>query len=95
MFLFISDDMTWAKKNIKDKHGDLFFVGEGKTDDDIQIGKDLAIVAFSNCTIITRGTFSMFGSILSGGPYHTEYGLIIPDEVMNPDDEVYQQELIL
>ena len=26
-FLWVSDDMQWAKTNIKDKHRDLYFVG--------------------------------------------------------------------
>jgi len=32
-FPFVSDDMEWARQKIKDKKGDLFFVGPGDTDD--------------------------------------------------------------
>ena len=85
-FLFISDDMEWGRKNIKDKHNDLFFVGVGETDIDMDIGTDLALMANANHTIISRGTYSMWGAVLSGGEYHTEYGLMVPDHLMNPDD---------
>ena len=94
-FLFISDDMAWARKNIENEHGDLFFVGTGKGKDDFSIRADLAVMALSNSTIITRGTYSMWGSILCGGMYHTEYGMIVPDELMYPDDKAFQEELIL
>ena len=30
-FLYVSDDMAWGRKNIKDKENDLYFVGQ---DDD-------------------------------------------------------------
>lgn len=85
-FLFVSDDMPWGKKNIKDKNNDLFFVGKGESTVDLDIGTDLAIMANANHTIITRGTYSMWGAILSGGEYHTEHGLMVPDHLMNPGE---------
>eukprot|EP00095_Tigriopus_kingsejongensis_P007591 maker-scaffold417_size177606-snap-gene-0.45 protein:Tk07591 transcript:maker-scaffold417_size177606-snap-gene-0.45-mRNA-1 annotation:"galactoside 2-alpha-l-fucosyltransferase 2" len=94
-FLIVSDDMAWAKKNIKNPHGDVFFVGTGVGDVDLDIGTDLALMANANHTIISRGTFSMWGSILCGGEYHTEYGLMVPDYIMDPEDEFYQKEYIL
>ena len=30
-FLYISDDMKWGRKNLKDKENDLYFVGMGNT----------------------------------------------------------------
>jgi len=92
-FLFVSDDMQWDKQKIKDKHGDLFFVGSGDTGDPMSYGADLAVMALSNATIITRGTFSMFGHILSGGPYHTEYSMMWLSDVLHPDDPEVTQEL--
>ena len=95
MFLMVSDDMKWAKKHIKDKHNDLFFVGMGDTDDVFSIGVDLAIMAHGNGTIITRGTYSMWGSILSGGIYHTEYGMIVPEWIVDPDHEFFKEDFIM
>jgi galactoside 2-L-fucosyltransferase 1/2 len=77
-FLYVSDDMDWSRKHIKDEHGDLFFVSQGKNDDPDSIGFDLAIMAHSNHTVISRGTYSMWGSLLCGGEYYTEYGAIVP-----------------
>ena len=77
-FLYVSDDMDWGRKNLK--HDDLFFVGEGNEEDD-SIAFDMAILANSNHTIITRGTFSMWGALLCGGEYYTEYGTIVPTEL--------------
>ena len=87
--------MPWGRRNVKDLKGDLFYAGAGDPDADGAIGADLALLARCNATLITRGTFSMFASVLNGGQYYTEYGMIVPDEVMNPDLEEYQQELIL
>ena len=30
VFLWISDDMEWSKKNVKNKNGDIFYVGNIK-----------------------------------------------------------------
>ena len=88
-FLFVSDDMDWGRKHLGEVD-DLFFVGSGVGDDDFHVAADLAIMAAANKTIITRGTYSMFGSILSGGEYYTEYGLMVPNHVMYPDDPIEQ-----
>eukprot|EP00095_Tigriopus_kingsejongensis_P010494 maker-scaffold436_size171858-snap-gene-0.29 protein:Tk10494 transcript:maker-scaffold436_size171858-snap-gene-0.29-mRNA-1 annotation:"galactoside 2-alpha-l-fucosyltransferase 2" len=77
-FLLVSDDMEWSRENIEDKEGDLFFVSSGDGDDPDSIGFDLAILRFSNHTIITRGTYSMWGAMLCNGEYYTEYGTIVP-----------------
>ena len=56
--------------------GDVFFVGDG--DEESGIGFDLAVLAHSNHTIMSRGTFSMWGAILCGGEQYSEYGTIVP-----------------
>ena len=38
----------------------------------------MAVMAFSDHTIISRGSFSSWCAILSGGEYFTEFGLIVP-----------------
>lgn len=35
-FLYISDDMKWGRKNLKDKENDLYFVGMGNTNGEFQ-----------------------------------------------------------
>lgn len=49
----------------------------GKEENDA-IGYDMAVMASSDHTIISRGSFSSWCSILCGGEYYTEYGLIVP-----------------
>ncbi len=78
-FLYVSDDMEWGRDNLS--ADDLFFVGDG-TETDEGIGVDLALMVYSNHTIITRGTFSMWAAMLCGGEYYTEYGTIIPPDMM-------------
>ena len=56
--------------------GDVFFVGDG--DEDSGIGFDLSVLAHSNHTVMSRGTFSMWGAILCGGEQYSEYGTIVP-----------------
>jgi len=36
VFLYVSDDMEWGEKNIKNDHKDLFFVGAGEHLDENQ-----------------------------------------------------------
>ena len=50
--------------------------GNGKEENDA-IGYDMAIMANSDSTIISRGSFSSWCAILCGGEYHGEYGPIV------------------
>ena len=75
-FLYISDDMAWGKKNIKNKHKDLFFVSSGDSQNADDIGHDFALLVHSNATITTQGSFSLWGSILNGGDTYNRYGPI-------------------
>lgn len=50
--------------------------GIGKEDVDA-IGYDMALMASSDSTIISRGSFSSFCAILAGGEYYGEYGPIV------------------
>ena len=81
VFLWVSDDMEWGEANFKNKK-DIFFVGSGDTADDESIGYDLSLLARSNHTIVTRGTFSMWGAVLCGGEYYGPYGPIVPGKLL-------------
>jgi len=63
VFVVVSDDIAWAKENII---GDQIYYSTGDLSDE-GVGKDLAILASCNHTIITYGTFGMWGAILSNG----------------------------
>ncbi len=70
----------------QDLENDLFFLGEGNEGDD-SIAFDLGVLRFSNATVITRGTFSMWGSVLCEGEYYTEYGPFVRSVTGEADDD--------
>ena len=47
------------------------------------IGYDLALLAACNHTVISRGSFSMWVALFSGGEYYAEYGAIVPPDIQN------------
>jgi galactoside 2-L-fucosyltransferase 1/2 len=55
--------------------------GKGNEEDD-SIALDFTTLVSSNHTIISRGTFSMWAGILCGGEYYSEYGTIVPDDIL-------------
>ena len=81
VFLWVSDDMEWGEANFRTMK-DIFFVGSGDNSDDESIGYDLAILARSNHSIVTRGTFSMWSALLAGGEYYGPYGPIVPGKLL-------------
>ena len=76
-FLYVSDDMAWGKKNLKNKHKDLFFVGKENGDNDEDVGHDFALLVGSNHTVTTLGSFSRWALILNGGDTYSDYGPVI------------------
>ena len=89
-FIYASDDMLWGRKNLKGIN-DLHFLGAGQTldkqtrkeivDPDAAV-YDFALLVNCNHTIITRGTYSMWIALLAEGEYYSEYGPIMPPDLM-------------
>jgi hypothetical protein len=52
-FLYISDDMEWGRKNVKNNHNDLHFVGTGNGDIDEDVAYDFALLAYRYVSIAT------------------------------------------
>eukprot|EP00094_Tigriopus_californicus_P002305 TCALIF_02225-PA protein Name:"Similar to FUT2 Galactoside 2-alpha-L-fucosyltransferase 2 (Bos taurus)" AED:0.15 eAED:0.15 QI:0/0.6/0.33/1/1/1/6/394/436 len=48
IFLYVSDDMKWGRQNLMNPKRDLFFVGNGKTEDMDEIAFDMTILAQCN-----------------------------------------------
>jgi len=77
IFVVVSDDIPWAKENLGDLPDlDVVFLGNTKVlEKDISnplkpgedIGEDLALLISCNHTIMSFGTFGMWGSLLAGG----------------------------
>jgi len=85
-FLFVSDDMEWAKNNeILREEKNLFFEGCGNGADWSCVGRDLAILAACNHTIQTRGSFGQWAAYLSGGDSYTEYGPMMSQAIHGGD----------
>ena len=48
-FLYVSDDMKWGRKNLKDKENDLYFAGQEDA------AYDFVLLCQCNHTIVSRG----------------------------------------
>ena len=66
VFVVVTDDMPWSRRHIT---GDDVIYSETSMEEDYEFvrGVDLATLAACNHTIITYGTFGLWGSLLSGG----------------------------
>lgn len=63
-FVVVSNDMKWCKENMDNSSGDVFLVGNGNEDSP---GRDMAILAHCNHSIITLGTFGFWAAYMAGG----------------------------
>ena len=80
VFLFVSDDMKWVRRNeVFKTEKNLYLVGCGDGSDMKCIGKDLALLAACNHMIVSHGSFGQWASYFAGGEIYTEYGAISPD----------------
>ena len=89
-FVYASDDMSWGIDNLKGVQ-DLYFLGAGQNlakETQKEIGDpeaavfDFALLVNCNHTLITRGTYAMWIALLAGGEYYSEYGPIMPPDLM-------------
>lgn len=64
IFVVTSNGMEWCRKNIDASRGDVHFAGDGKENDP---GRDFALLAHCNHTIMTIGTFGIWAAYLVGG----------------------------
>ncbi|XP_053546802.1 galactoside alpha-(1,2)-fucosyltransferase 2-like [Bombina bombina] len=74
LFVVTSNGMDWCKENINNSKGDVHFAGDGKEGSP---GRDFALLAHCNHTIMTIGTFGVWAGYLVGGEtiYLTNYTL--------------------
>lgn len=59
LFLVVSDDLNWCKKNLKGE--DVRFVSTGSA------GSDLAFLAQCNHSVVSTGSYGWWGAYLAGG----------------------------
>ncbi|XP_068098319.1 galactoside alpha-(1,2)-fucosyltransferase 2-like [Hyperolius riggenbachi] len=72
LFIVTSNGMDWCKENMDNSRGDIHFAGDGQ---EVSPGRDFALLAHCNHTIMTIGTFGLWASRLAGGEtvYLTNY----------------------
>jgi len=92
VFVIVTDDPVWAKGQIPPGFRPVFtgFYNESALD---SAGLDLAVLASCNYTILSRGTFGLWGNILSGSPRLLPKHFL-PTPVVRPLDIKYQVPLI-
>ena len=91
-FVAVSDDPVWVKKHLgriaglvvagshgEDREGledpdELALVGRDHLD---PVGRDLALLAACNHTIVSQGMFGVWGAFLAGGDMFTKYGVLV------------------
>ncbi|EMP42229.1 Galactoside 2-alpha-L-fucosyltransferase 2 [Chelonia mydas] len=64
VFVVTSNGMEWCRENIDASWGDVYFSGDGK---ESSPGRDFALLAHCNHTIMTIGTFGIWAGYLAGG----------------------------
>ncbi|CAM4673091.1 unnamed protein product [Lepidochelys olivacea] len=64
VFVVTSNGMEWCRENINASWGDVYFSGDGK---ESSPGRDFALLAHCNHTIMTIGTFGIWVGYLVGG----------------------------
>ena len=65
VFLVVTDDPAWARRHITGP--DVTYSLAPSMAEDEAVGTDLAILASCNHTVLTYGTFGLWGALLRGG----------------------------
>ncbi|XP_030053698.1 galactoside 2-alpha-L-fucosyltransferase 2-like [Microcaecilia unicolor] len=76
IFVVTSNGIEWCKKNIDASRGDVYFSGDGV---ESSPGKDFALLAHCNHTIMTIGTFGYWAGYLAGGETIYLTNFTLPD----------------
>nr|XP_014432272.1 galactoside 2-alpha-L-fucosyltransferase 2-like [Pelodiscus sinensis] len=76
VFVVTSNGMDWCRENIDASRGDVYFSGDGK---ESSPGRDFALLAHCNHTIMTIGTFGIWAAYLAGGETIYSVNYILPD----------------
>eukprot|EP00096_Caligus_rogercresseyi_P003216 TRINITY_DN1590_c2_g1_i2.p1 TRINITY_DN1590_c2_g1~~TRINITY_DN1590_c2_g1_i2.p1 ORF type:complete len:330 (+),score=70.40 TRINITY_DN1590_c2_g1_i2:52-1041(+) len=82
VFIYVSDDMEWGRKRLGNER-DIHFLGKGtkngvNTHVENQV-YDFALLVKCDKTILGRGTYALWVSILGPPEHYTEYGPVVFD----------------
>ncbi|XP_044844847.1 galactoside alpha-(1,2)-fucosyltransferase 2-like isoform X2 [Mauremys mutica] len=76
VFVVTSNGMEWCRENIDASRGDVYFSGDGM---ELSPGRDFALLAHCNHTIMTIGTFGIWAGYLAGGETIYLANYMLPD----------------
>ena len=66
IFIVVSDDIAWCKQNIQGRNVFYSPASEARGGA-VALGRDLALLAASNHSVVTYGTLGQWGATLAGG----------------------------
>lgn len=70
IFLYVSDDQSWVREQrLVSRDKDLVEAWSSHPDTEEATGEDLALLSLCQHTLMTRGTFSHWATLLAGGRY--------------------------
>ena len=83
LFIIVSDDLNWAKEHIN--RDDVAFAGHFQTAPypysfSKDIGEDLCLLSACNHTIMSFGTYGLWGALLAGGQVVLPYQIVYVKE---------------
>ena len=78
-FVAVSDDLAWVLKHLGTIPGLVVAGSHGKDGEDHldPVGRDLALLAACNHTIVSQGMYGAWGAFLAGGDMFTKYGVLV------------------
>lgn len=80
-FLAVSDDLNWVRKHLGGRKNLVVAGSHGSGEEDGlgEVGKDLALLAACDHTIVSQGLFGTWGGFLAGGDVYSTYGVMVRD----------------
>ena len=86
-FVAVSDDLPWVLKHLGTIPGLVVAGSHGEDGEDHldhidrdhmdPVGRDLALLAACNHTIVSQGMYGAWGAFLAGGDMFTKYGVLV------------------
>ena len=85
-FVAVSDDPAWVVKHLGKINGLVMAGSHGEDGEDPvlvgrdhldPVGRDLALLAACNHTIVSQGMYGAWGAFLAGGDMFTKYGVLV------------------
>ena len=77
-FMAVSDDLVWVERVLGSRRGVVVAGSHGGEEGGLDpVGRDLALLAACNHTIVSQGLFGVWGAFLAGGDVYSTYGAMV------------------